>query len=342
MMYKRMFVVGLLIFLMSVSAFSQDEAEFSLEDLQTVADNFSKSLAQALPFNSTMGLNWADAYIGQILGKPPRFGIGISIGTTLIPVIGMDDLFSIFGVNLSLDKLKIGIPLPGYTVEARIGGIVLPFDLGIKFGYVPTMKIPFGLDIGVKNIIIGADIRYSLLPRTIKIVKLSIGFGYNYLNGGITKALELGRSFDFGNEDTGIYNLNIKDPTLSIDWKTHCFELKAQASFSFKIVTPYAGVGVSYAKSQAGYRIATDVSVTKDGSPVDIDKAQEIINDLPGLQTININEKGFESIQGINNWNFRAFGGLSFNIKKARIDLTLMYNFLSKSLGGTLGVRFQM
>ena len=39
---------------------------------------FGSELAGALPHNTTIGQQWADAHIGQLLGIPPRFGLGVS------------------------------------------------------------------------------------------------------------------------------------------------------------------------------------------------------------------------------------------------------------------------
>ena len=33
-----------------------------------------------------------------------------------------------------------GIPIPATAVEARIGGFILPFDIGIKAGYIPEVS----------------------------------------------------------------------------------------------------------------------------------------------------------------------------------------------------------
>jgi len=43
----------------------------TVADIQTGAVAMSNALAKALPFNSTVGLNWSDAYIGQFISLPP-------------------------------------------------------------------------------------------------------------------------------------------------------------------------------------------------------------------------------------------------------------------------------
>ncbi|MCL2184946.1 MAG: hypothetical protein FWB86_03705 [Treponema sp.] len=340
---NRIFIISLIILIaVSATAFSDDldlPIPTSLEDLKNAASDFSSNIAQALPFNSTMGLNWSDAYIGQLFGVPPRFGVGLTVGATFIPIVDMNELLDMFNIKLPIE-ISLGLPLPSYTVEGRIGGIILPFDLGVKVGWIPSFDLPY-VDVGLKYLLFGVDLRYSLLPKNIPIVKLSVGLGYNYLTGGLSKSIPAGGlpSFEFSDPDLGIdYSLDIADPTIYLDWNTHCFEVKAQASFSLLIITPYAGIGFSYAKSEAGYRAKTDVTVN--GGAVELDDVMDLLQDTFGLE--NLSPNGFGAMKSAENYNLRAYGGISFNLTKVRIDLTLMYNFFSKSLGGTIGTRFQM
>ena len=62
--------------------FSQSE----LDELKSRLDSFSEAMALSLPFNSTIGLNWSDAYIGQFLRLPPHFGAGLSVGVTALNI----------------------------------------------------------------------------------------------------------------------------------------------------------------------------------------------------------------------------------------------------------------
>jgi len=350
MKIKRIFVICLIIFLTaSVTAFSQEGDPPSdpnvppkgLEALQDAGKSFSEKLAQSLPFNSTIGLNWSDAYIGQLLGVPPRFGVGLTVGTTLIPLDEMSALFEMFDFDLPVKNFPIGLPLPSYTAEARIGGLILPFDLGVKFGYIPSFNIPY-VDIGVRHLILGADLRYSLLPKNTPILKLSIGVGYNYLNGGLSRDINLDIApFEFDDDITGKkYSLSIENPNVALNWQTHCFEAKAQASFFLILFTPYIGAGFSYAKSEAGYHVNTKVSV-KEGD-IEMDElSEEVIELMSALGLGNISDNGFGAVFPIEGYNVRVYGGVCFNIAMAKIDLTLMYNIFSKSIGGTIGVRAQ-
>ena len=53
-------------------------------------------LAKALPYNTSVGLNWSDAFIGKF----PRFGVGITVGTTLMPYSAFQGVAETLDVNL--------------------------------------------------------------------------------------------------------------------------------------------------------------------------------------------------------------------------------------------------
>jgi hypothetical protein len=329
---KKILGICMLMFVIAVVPVFSDT---TLGDLQDIVSNFSGDIAKGMPLNSSIGLNWSDAYIGQFLGIPPRFGFGISSGFTFLDVGSMNDLFGLFGTSVG-GRLKMGLPLPGYTLEGRIGGFVLPFDAGVKIGYVDNIPLlnRFGLDLDY--LLVGADIRYSLLPKILPL-KLSVGVGINHLQGGISKKIPAGLpEFSFVDAADKNYTLKMEDPTVGLLWKTTNYELKAQASMSLIIITPYAGVGVGYAKSESGYRIRTDLTVN--GETV----TDEIIDIMNGYGVHNISSNGFESLIGDDAWNVRLFGGMSLNLAMIKFDLTGIYSYTTSNLGVTFGVRFQL
>jgi hypothetical protein len=169
--------------------------------------------------------------------------------------------------------------------------------------------------------LIGADVRYALVNSKVIPMRLSVGLGFNYLNGGISK--ELGTlSFTYGSPST---TFNMNDSQLDIIWRTTSIELKLQASFPYKIVTPYAGAGISYAWSQAGYKVSGSTSVQGQNLPSGID----------------VSGNSFESIIKDSSINTRVFGGLSINLAYVRLDITGMYEILNNNFGATFGLRFQ-
>jgi len=317
----------------------------SISDLTSLVDDFSETMARSLPFNSTMGLNWSDAYIGSILGFPPHFGVGVTFGATFAPIASLSELAEMFGFNIPID-FSVGLPMPGYLVEARVGGIILPFDVGVKFGYLDfhTDSIPFvsglGLNSGMKYLLYGADIRYSLVDLKILPFKLSVGASLNRLEGGISTSIPIGLEYSFTNPSGGSdLRLKMANPNLAFIWDTTCFELKAHASFPVFIITPYVGAGVSWAWSRAGYKVNT--SVTIEGGTYDSEDVKAELRRL-GITQIDDFERGLESIKEVNGFNMRLYGGCSFNLAMFKLDLTGMFNVMDQALGFTLGIRFQL
>jgi len=343
---KILCLCAVIFLLIAMPVFSDfDLPEFGLEDLKDKVDDFTDALAQSLPFNSTMGLNWSDAYIGQLFALPPHFGVGVSTGFTTMNFGCLNGLLEMFGVDLP-DNVNIGgFTLPGYTVEARIGGFILPFDIGVKFGYLHfTPDFINGLlstdipDFTMDYLLVGADIRYALIKGKTFPFKLSVGGGFNYLKGGISMPVPGMDELSFKIIDNR--TLIIPTPTLGLNWETKSLDLKAQASIKVLVITPYLGLGASYAWSTAGYGITSQIHVIDDnGDPVDL---SDVIESMGEFGLSNIDEDGFSSTKDVTGWSFRAFGGFSINLPFIKFDLTGMYDFISQCYGFTFGMRLQI
>jgi hypothetical protein len=345
---KILCLYAMIFLVIAIPAFSDIPDIPGLGDLQKTVGEFSKSLANSLPFNSTMGLNWSDAYIGQIFALPPHFGIGITAGFTTMDFGSLNGLLGMFKVPLP-DSVNIGgFSLPGYTIDARIGGFILPFDVGFKLGILKlnpdflNSLINTGIpDFSMDYLLVGGDLRYALVKGKSKTFPLnvSIGAGFNYLKGGIAMPVPGIDTLKFNITDDRI--LNIPVPELGLNWQTKSLDLKVQASFKVLILTPYIGFGASQAWSSAGYEIKSKIGVTdENGIPVDLD--DDVKHLIEGFGISSIGENGFSQIGEIKGWSFRAFGGFSINVPFVKFDLTGMYDFISKCYGFTFGTRFQL
>jgi hypothetical protein len=295
--------------------------DIQFDDLKKSVDKFSDNLSRSLPFNSGLGLNWSDAFIKKI----PHFGLGFAVGFTTMEADSLDKVLSYFDVGLPM-KLK-GFPLPGYTVEGRLGGFGIPFDIGVKFGYLPIKPSGFKMN----YLLAGGDVRFAILEKNVILPTISVGVGFNYLSGGIEKSIGSGMHFDY---QDGNY-LDVSQPILYFNWSTASLDFKAQISKSFIIVTPYFGVGASHGWSKAGY----GVDATVRDSSGSLEAAKEI---LKQYDIYNLSENGFSSLKELRGWSARMFGGLSFNITFFRIDLTGLFNIIDKNYGASLGFRVQL
>ncbi|GAB1484410.1 hypothetical protein MASR2M78_32280 [Treponema sp.] len=106
-------------------------AQTSIGQVQDGAAKLADALATSLPFNSTIGLNWSDAYIGQIIALPPHFGVGIVGGATTIDAKDITSVLTDLGYA-EISGLGDVLPIPAMAVEGRIGGFILPFDHGLR------------------------------------------------------------------------------------------------------------------------------------------------------------------------------------------------------------------
>jgi hypothetical protein len=215
-------------------------------------------------------------------------------------------------------------------------------DIGFKFGYLKpdttkslVDKFASGVDFGIDYLLLGADFRYALFDKKVFPFKLSIGLGINYLKGGITSAFSSGIEF---NDPVFDISISQKSPgKLDVYWNTINFELKPQVSFPLKIITPYAGAGLSFSLTEAGYKVITPPLELN--GPFTKDQIMQILKDEFGIDVL---EEGFRYVNNKSKFNMRAFGGFSVNLIFVRLDFTGMYNLLSGDLGATFGFRFQL
>jgi len=291
---KKIASLVLILVLVAPAMFSDAVADFD-----NALEGFLTEITDALPDSAVVGGTWSDAYIGQLIGVPPHFGIGVAAGITRFPVAELSKAVKLTGMDFPSDTLF----LPNAAVEARIGGFILPFDAGVRFGMIPSMNIP-GQDISIQYFNIGADVRYALIKGGLVKPDLSLGLGYTYTSG------EIGYEFDAA-ALAGVGAYGSAPGTLATTFSTGVIETKLQISKSLVIITPYAGAGLYMAMSKADYTVKTDVASTKD----------------------SVEETSYGA---------RVFGGLSFNILLLKLDITGMYNVMSQNWGVNLGTRIQL
>lgn len=125
----KRFVLVLMMSLAAAGLWAQDLAVF-----QKGFETFAADMAATLSYNATIGNNWSDAYIGSF----PRFGVGISAGVTTVPADSLKDLFDSMAIPVPSTVSSLGLPIPAAALSAKIGGLVLPFDVGLKAMVLPA------------------------------------------------------------------------------------------------------------------------------------------------------------------------------------------------------------
>lgn len=320
-------IILALLMSISLSVFAQTLSD--LGEIQKEVVDFSENLAKSMPLNASLGLNWADAHIGKLFPSlPPHFGVGLSFGVTTMEMSVIKDLAGHLGYKVPFNSKKM--ILPAYTGEARIGGFFLPFDIGAKVGYLPPIKI-WGTDLNANFLLIGADIRYALLDGKSKpvIPSLSLGVGVNFLKGSIG-----GKAGESNEIAFGIYRIQLDQPDVNLEWKTVVLDIKMQLSKTILVLTPYVGLGVSYAKSHVGYSVEANISG-------DINEIKGFLNQY-GLADMDVGAKGISSIITDKAFNFRIYGGLALNMMAFKLDFSGLYSIRDNNFGVSVGFRFQL
>ena len=337
---KRSFFCFVLIMLVAVlPVFSQTlKSDFDPKTVTGYMEKFTSNLALSLPFNSSIGLNWSDAFVG----KNPHFAVGAAFGYTIMELGAIDKLFDLFSPALP-DWLGGfgGFPIPGWSLEGRIGGWVIPFDIGLKFGILPLK----GDNMKKNNIelfnylMVGADFRWSILDTFIKdeellekLPLLSLSMGFNHLNGAL--------GLSAGNDKVFYYNsandyITVKAPKFTLDWKTESMDFKFQISKKLAIFTPYFGLGLSNGWSKAGFELKTKI----EDSAGNLDNAR---NEFEKAGISNLSSSGFSSSSPVfSGFSSRLFTGFSLTAALVKFDFSYMLNFLDLNYGVSFGIRFQ-
>jgi hypothetical protein len=324
MKFSKRVVLCLILFLvLALPGFSQD-----LGSLQKGLGSITEDLGKDLILNSTLGLTWADSYIGQLIGVPPHFGIGISLGFTPLNTDSLGDIFDAFNSDFD-DNFGSSLPLPAAAVEARFGGVGIPFDVGIKILPLP----PIGANgTTFQYTMVGGDFRYAVLKDRGILPGVSVGVGLTYTAGEINHELSGLTSLNYGIDSITFGTAN---PDLNFYWKNTTLDFKAQVSKKFFIVTPYAGLGASYGWSTVGYEVDGNVTVSN------INNINAALKNA-GLETIDASGGKFGSESKFDGFAFRAFGGASLNLAVFRIDLAGLYDLVNQNWGANLGLRFQL
>lgn len=269
--------------LLSIALFASTQV-FAVDGLtadakQKVSDglnSFATELLSVVPESSTQQNVWADAYIGKLFPSlPPHFGGGLTIGGSMLDMTGFKDaataltegyneaargissITSLFGEEaipqLDFGKIPDSFPMPTATVDIRIGGFFLPFDIGICA--MMTNPSLFNVDLSkpksimdmsssmngefmgyngsINYITLGADFRYCVLEENLVLPSISLGAGYIFTKG------DFGVSTD-SSTAVGSYTIDTA-ANMNMSFQTHVLFLQAQVSKSLAIVTLYGG-----------------------------------------------------------------------------------------------------
>ncbi|OJF77649.1 MAG: hypothetical protein BKP49_01335 [Treponema sp. CETP13] len=262
-------------------------------------DAFSIDMSNSLSSTATLQNVWADAYIGQFFPSVPmHFGGGVNFGAASLDATGLQDALSPLGMDSYIpDTLAI----PVVNADLKIGGIFLPFDLGVSIMKFDTSALSnfniSSLDsIDVDYFSVGANFRYRVLKENILLPNVSIGALYNYTSGSIS----------VGEDDTNA----------SYDYAAQIFGLEAQVSKNFLgILTPFAGGRALVAIIDSEWDYSMEIS----GAAATAYGSTTISDSEPYTYTL-------DDYDSIGDLNFQVFAGLGVNLLIFQFTPSVSYN----------------
>lgn len=281
------------------SAFAQDRA---FDKVSSGMDGFALSLERTLPNAAVQQNVYADAWIGKFFpSAPPHFGIGAEFGVAKFDLSPLKDVADIFGIS-AVPKTFI---FPTFTANARIGGLILPFDVGLSFMYIDLSKLRLIDGIGVNYFNVGGDFRWAIFKGEGAFPKLSVGGGFYLTKGGF--------SFEKDGFDT------------SLDYCVKTAFLSAQISKKFIFFTPYAGFRGIFSDS-------------------DIKWNWQVTSELASASKYNGARaaSGTKSSGFFDSFIPQVFGGFGLDISMMAINFGASWDFKNSIWAADVSIRFQL
>lgn len=325
------------VLMMSAFCFS---AEPHTPEISSAIEHVIDNYINILPENSSLLGAQPEAYIGKLFPSvPPHFTAGISVSGTFLDTSflsdGMKNVSRAISDALSGvtdDKISISLnvpermPYPAASVSARIGGIVLPFDIGLHA--VTTVGGMFdSMDFGDATVssdytTLGADIRYRVYEESLFIPQISLGGGYLYSK----HTLALGAENNYTLKDDGAAEAANLATQLDMSIATHTIFVQIQASKKIAVLTPFIGLRALFTKADCEYGWQYETKI--DG------EKKDYLSDRGGREyTVDFSDTGL---------NTQVFGGIGLQIALFQLGLTVSYNFGTKYISGAVLLDFKM
>lgn len=282
--------------LFSVAVYSESVMNSKIEEsFRNELESFSTDFLRSAPSAAMQQNVWDDAFIGTLI-PGIKFGFGSTTGVSSLDVSGLKTAFeTLENASSGVTKMASYIPnygvLPVTTIDVRLGGIILPFDIGFSVGMLKpkmsgfdfntpssiynisdSINFDFGnVNIGINYLAIGVDARYCLYEG---IFDFSVGAGYYHLSQ--TLGLGMNYSGKSGFMD-GVADFNTT-ANFGMSLKTDVITAQAQISKNFVVTTIFGGARLSVSKTTTSWGLDIEGNGTVEGNPIP-DTIKEYIGD---------------------------------------------------------------
>lgn len=285
----------------------------------TVAENglndFCDDLADVIPNSQTQQNVYAEAWIGKIF-PGFHFGAGVNAGVSALDVSTLKDAALALGVD-DVKDINDTLVFPTITVDARLGGIILPFDIGVTAMSIDTSKmdsVDKAIDpVAIDFFTLGADIRYAIFQGGFMRPKWSVGAGFYYTKGGV----------------------DVDDDTAkaSLDFKSTTFMVNTQASIKLLCLVPFIGGRALFSKTSVDWKVNANWAsiIAKEG-----DAYYEGVADALKWGILPISFSGSSS--GFSVYP-QVFGGIGLDLLFLNLTVSGSYDIASKIPSAAVSVR---
>lgn len=220
-------------------------------------NEFSNSLLPVIPNVSLQQGVWPDAYIGKVFpGFPPHLGGGVTAGFATVKTTALKDAIKEMedALSVKFPTLRETFLFPTITIDAKVGGLFLPFDIGLSIMKIPHLSLSkLGAPVTVDFFTVGGSFRYAILQGNVVLPQLSIGLGGYYSKGYI----------NVGATDGSYINTN---------FDSKIFFLETQLSKQFLFVTPFIGLRLAVSQANVSWDIKAASYTLAGGASYDFNK----------------------------------------------------------------------
>ena len=338
---KHFFCAAALVFLLAAA-----HTETKTPEITSALKSIMGELEAVFPENSSLLGVQPDAYIGKLFPSvPPHFTAGLSVSGTFVDTGFLSDNVQKIGDSISdflsesgvVDTLSIDfdmperIPYPSAGISARLGGIFLPFDIGL-YGITTIGNVLDSIEfddvrVSIDYTTFGADVRYALYEGNLFLPKISVGAGYMYSRQEMK--FKISQDFttkaSYGSAEEHSVSANVATH-LDMTVATHTVFAQVQVSKKLFIFTPFIGFKAAFTASEydGSWSYSTKIKETEKSELSDSDK-------------FSCSNSFFDT--GIQP---QVFGGLGIDLAFFQIAVNLSYNMRSYYTSGSVLLAFKM
>lgn len=323
-------------------------------DIAAAFKTFSDVSAGRANVTADIGLNWSDAYIGELISYPPHYGFGGSIGLNSMKASAFNNMLeNTMGLEAVTPLFSDKHFYPTYLAEMRLGGFRdIPFDVGFKVGWLPSfIPMPLFRDFAYDNLQAGFDLRFNVLS-TWTGFRISVGGSFNYLKGFLEYSNYRQKWSDDGSGAGQVF-----DPggtKFRLTWETTAFNAKVIFEKSFRLLgfTLFGGIIAGYGLGSTGMAFVGD-GFSWNGQKYTDMKSAEYKNVEDGMagKIGNGSEWKIDKIGddialsgkiSANAVDFHTYEGIAFDFDSDwHIQLALIFDLANLEYGFMFGFRWQ-